>query len=127
MSIDPNSWRVVSSLFRKSMAEHTRRTFCSIATGAMLASTACRSVWTVKSPYTGAKVNIALIALGLRGQLHMAAWSKIPGVRIVAVCDVNQESLDKGKAKVQSLTGAAPKAYKDLRQVFDDKEVQVVA
>jgi predicted dehydrogenase len=109
------------------MPEHTRRSFCSIATGAMLASTACRSVESGKAPYTGDKVNVALIGLGFRGQLHMAAWSKVPDARIVAVCDVNQESLDKGRATVKRLTGTEPKAYKDLRQVFDDKEVQAVA
>jgi predicted dehydrogenase len=70
------------------------------------------------------KVNVAVIGLGHRGTDHITLLSK--RARIVAVCDVNQASLENGQAQVKRLTGVQPKAYKDLRQVYDDKDVQAV-
>ncbi len=102
------------------MPEHSRRTFFSFATAAVAAST---------TRLRGAddKVNVAVVGLGGRGQAHMTEYGKLPGARIVAVCDVNQEALERGQAKVKRETGEEPKAYKDMRQVFDDKTVQAVS
>ncbi|HEY3837074.1 MAG TPA: Gfo/Idh/MocA family oxidoreductase [Bryobacteraceae bacterium] len=103
------------------MPEHSRRTFFSFATAAVAASTTTR--------LRGAddKVNVAVIGLGGRGQAHMTEYGKLPGARIVAVCDVNQAALERGQAKVKRETGEEPKGYKDMRQVFDDKNVQAVS
>ena len=102
------------------MPEHSRRTFFSFATAAVAAST---------TRLRGAddKVNVAVIGLGGRGQAHMSEYGKLPGARIVAVCDVNQAALERGQAKVKRETGEEPKGYKDMRQVFDDKNVQAVS
>ena len=103
------------------MPEHSRRTFFSFATAAVAASTTTR--------LRGAddKVNVAVVGLGGRGQAHMSTYGKLSDARIVAVCDVNQAALEKGQAKVKRETGEEPKAYKDMRQVFDDKTVQAVS
>jgi predicted dehydrogenase len=103
------------------MPEHSRRTFFSFATAAVAASTSTR--------LRGAddKVNVAVVGLGGRGQAHMTEYGKLPGARIVAVCDVNQAALERGQAKVKRETGEEPKGYKDMRQVFDDKTVQAVS
>src|SRR5580658_344292 len=104
------------------MPEPTRRKFFSFAAGAMMASPACRSIRTVKAGSSPDTVNVAVIGLGLRGQLHLTDFgTRLPDARIVAVCDVNQESLERGQAKVKRETGRQPKAYQDLRRVFDDK------
>jgi predicted dehydrogenase len=98
-----------------------------LAAGAIMASTACRSVDSAKLRGSGDKVNVAVIGLGLRGQVHLTSWSGLPDSRIVAVCDVSREALARGQAKVKRETGKEPKGYQDLRQVFDDKDVQAVA
>jgi len=102
------------------MSEHSRRTFFSFATAAIAAS---------NTRLRGAddKVNVAVVGLGGRGQAHMTEYGKLPGARIVAVCDVNQAALERGQAKVKKETGEEPKGYKDMRQVFDDKNVQAVS
>jgi len=102
------------------MGESSRRTFILSAGAAAAASTP-------RLPAAGDKVNVAVVGLGLRGVYHLTLWGKLPGARIVAVCDVNQPALERGQAQVKAQTGAQPKAYKDMRQVFDDKEVQAVA
>jgi predicted dehydrogenase len=110
------------------MQDPTRRTFVSLATAAIAGSTvACRSSASPRLRGSDDKVNIAVIGLGSRGQLHLKNFGAMPGSRIVAICDVNQNYLDRGKAAVKRDTGAEPKCYRDLRQVFDDKEVQAVS
>ena len=102
------------------MPEHSRRTFFSFATAAVAAST---------TRLRGAddKVNVAVVGLGGRGNAHMTEYGKLPGARIVALCDVNQAALERGQAKVKKETGEEPKGYKDMREVFDDKNVQAVS
>ena len=102
------------------MPEHSRRTFFSFATAAVAAST---------TRLRGAedKVNVAVVGLGGRGNAHMTEYGKIPGARIVALCDVNQTALERGQSKVLKETGSQPKGYKDMREVFDDKNVQAVS
>jgi predicted dehydrogenase len=103
------------------MREFSRRTF---VLSAAVGLPAC----TKKSlPVTGDKVNVAVVGLGLRGVYHLKGWGALPGARIVAVCDVDQPALERGQAQVKRQTGSQPRAYKDVRQVFDDKEVHVVS
>lgn len=52
----------------------------------------------------------------------MDEFLKHPGVEIGAVSDVYQPRLEKG---IQAAGGKA-KAYKDFRQVLDDKDIDVV-
>jgi predicted dehydrogenase len=105
-------------------AEPTRRTFFSFATAAAVA--ASRPL--VAAPFSANdKVDVAVIGLGGRGRDHMDAYIKLPDANIVALCDVNQEALERGQARVEKATGKKPKGYADMRQVFDDKEVQAVS
>ena len=84
---------------------------------------------TVTSALRGAddKVNVAVVGLGGRGRDHMNSYLKLPDARIVALCDVDQAALERGQALVEKATGAKPKGYADMRQVFDDKSVQAVS
>jgi len=99
---------------------HSRRTFFSIG-GAALAVSAS------KLRAADDKVSVAVIGLGGRGRAHMGEYAKLPDARVVAVCDVDQASLERGQALVEKATGTKPKGYSDMRQVFDDKEVQAVS
>ena len=47
--------------------------------------------------------------------------------RIYALCDVDQPNLERSQATVKKLTGETPKGYKDMRDVFADKEVHAVS
>jgi predicted dehydrogenase len=103
------------------MTGQSRRTFIHTAGAALVSSAAAR--------LHGAddKVNVAIVGLGGRGTYHMNAYSKLPDARIAAICDVNQAALERGQTLVEKLTGHKPKGYADMRQVFDDKEVQAVS
>src|SRR6266851_2585495 len=103
------------------MTEPSRRNFLHTAAAALASTSA--------STLRGAneKVNVAVIGLGGRGRYHMSEYAKLPDARIAAICDVDQAALERGQAQVEKLTGQKPKGYADMRQVFDDKEVQAVS
>lgn len=102
------------------MEHHSRRTFFSLG-GAALAASA------TKLRAADDKVNLAVIGLGGRGRDHIRDYLKLPDARIVAVCDVDQASVERGQAQVNNGTGAKPIGYDDMRRVFDDKNVQAVS
>lgn len=102
---------------------HTRRRFFAKAAGATFGAAAALAV-SQQQGIMGAndKVVAGVIGYGEMGTENMASFMKHPEVEIGAICDVYQPRLDKG---VQDAGGRA-KAYKDFRQLLDDKEIDVV-
>ena len=68
------------------------------------------------------RIVAGVIGYGEMGSANMGSFMRHPGVEIGAVCDVYQPRLDKG---IQEASGKA-KAYKDFRQVLDDKDIDLV-
>ena len=64
--------------------------------------------------------------VGGRGRQIIASLRQIPGVKVAALCDVDQAVLDheveQFKARQEEVT-----AYRDLRKVLDDKTIDAVA
>ena len=67
------------------------------------------------------QVNLGVIGLGWRGGEHLKMFSKLPNVRFAALCDVDQDLLDKASADKPEA-----KKYTDLRKLLDDKDVDAV-
>jgi len=72
------------------------------------------------------KVPVVVIGLGGRGNDHMNFLARTPEANIVGVCDVNQAAREKAVALVERITGSKPKAYNDMRRVFEDRDVSAV-
>ncbi len=79
-------------------------------------------------------VNIGVIGLGSttaiggvggRGHQLIGRLRDIPGARIAALCDADQSHLDRELADAAK-NKEKPKAYRDPREVFDDKEIDAV-
>jgi predicted dehydrogenase len=90
---------------------------------------AAAAVATQARPILGAndRVNLAVVGLGGRGTDHMNEWVKQPSLRVAALCDVNQEAQERGQARIEKAQGHKPKVYGDMRQLFADKEIDVVS
>ena len=73
------------------------------------------------------RIHHAVIGLGGRGAVHLKEFARQPGCRVVAVCDVDQQALDRGAALIESLQSSRPKTYTDLRRVFEDGEIDTVS
>jgi len=99
----------------------SRRTFIKQTVGGSAALVA--SGLFPSSPVLGAndRIRIGLIGGGDRGQEIFRAAIRCPNVEAVGVADVYTRRLDEVKAIVPSI-----KAYKDFRQLLDDKTVDAV-
>ena len=74
------------------------------------------------------KLRIAHIGLGGMGNAHMNWFANIPEVDIVALCDVDQEHLDKTYASLQKLhPDTTAERYKDFRRVLERKDIDAVS
>jgi hypothetical protein len=75
----------------------------------------------------GANDDIRVAVVGFRGQgsLHLRLLRELPGVRVVAVCDVDQDVLDR---EMQRTTGKGEKiaAYTDVRKLLEDKNIDAI-
>lgn len=69
------------------------------------------------------EVRLAIIGLRGKGADHINTFKKIPGVRLVALCDADQEILDR---ELKKLEPAKPDGYRDVREVLDRPDVDAV-
>ncbi len=74
------------------------------------------------------RVRLATIGFNGRGKGHIKEFlaMKGTGVEYAALCDVDTNVLEKGGKEVETAQGKAPKLYKDMREVFADKDVDAV-
>lgn len=76
---------------------------------------------------TGANsdVRVAVIGLNGRGKNHLTSLRAVPGVRIVAICDVDTAVLERTAAEL-SKNGITPEKFTDLRKLFASPNVDAV-
>jgi len=68
-------------------------------------------------------IRVAQIGFRSQGSGHIGTLSKMNGVRLVALCDVDRHVLDK---KAQELGGGI-QTYTDLRKMLESKEIDAVS
>lgn len=72
-------------------------------------------------------LNVAIAGSGGRSRSHIADFSRIPGVRVVAVCDIWPERTKERKAEVDKLNGDTHcKTFHDYREMLADPEIDIV-
>jgi predicted dehydrogenase len=72
------------------------------------------------------KLILGLIGPGGMGSNHLRLLVNRQDVEVAYVCDPDQNRLAAAAKEVESKTGKAAKAVKDMRQVYDDKSVDAV-
>jgi predicted dehydrogenase len=93
-----------------------RRTFL-LAGGAALVASAAPSD----------RLLLGVIGSGGRGTFVMTVFQKNPAVRVAAICDVYEPNLEHAlAAAAQAQGGQQPKAYRNYRQLLDDKDITAV-
>ena len=71
-------------------------------------------------------VRLAVIGFRWRGEQLISSFRKIPGVRITALCDVDQKLLD-GHVQAFKSRGEQVVPYTDVRKLLEDKNLDAVA
>jgi len=67
------------------------------------------------------RLRVGIVSANWSLKVHGAAWRRIPGVDVVAICTSRRETAE-AAAKAHNL----PKAYWDHREMFADPEIDVV-
>ena len=62
-----------------------------------------------------------------RGMVHITNYSRIPNVRVAAICDVDERLLPAAAAEVEKLYGTKPKTEVDCRKLLEDKDIDAVS
>lgn len=76
----------------------------------------------------GANNDIRAAVVGFRGhgRTHINAYLKIPGVRVVALCDADSAILARGVAESNARNQKVD-AYRDVRELLENKSIDVVS
>jgi len=69
------------------------------------------------------RVRVAVCGLHGRGKDHLDAFSHVPGVEIVALCDVDENVLRNRVGEV----GSNPQSYVDVRKLLEDKSIDAIS
>ena len=82
----------------------------------------------VASHATGANSDIrfAVVGFGGRGMSHIDGLREVNGTRMVALCDVDKNTLDREVKKYRDL-GEKIEAYTDIRKLLENKDIDVVS
>jgi predicted dehydrogenase len=67
-------------------------------------------------------IRVAVVGLNGRGEAHIEAFSKLQGVRLAALCDVDLHVLERRAQKFDGI-----KKYQDVRQLLEDKDIDAVS
>ena len=71
-------------------------------------------------------IRVAVIGFRSQGSGHIKRFIEIPGVRVVALCDVDRDILDR---EVKKFTDRSEKvdAYIDVRKLLEDKNIDAIS
>jgi len=72
-------------------------------------------------------VRIAVVGMHGRGKSHLQAFTSLPNVDLVAICDIDDAVLVAASKFVTEKRGTAPTPYKDLRKLLEDKSIDAIS
>ncbi|HTV22759.1 MAG TPA: Gfo/Idh/MocA family oxidoreductase [Polyangiaceae bacterium] len=105
------------------MSRFTRRAF--IQTGLLASASLTARSW-ARVPGANGDIRIAVVGLNGKGRDHVASYRSIPGVRVVALCDVDRAALD-AAAQAAKAAGDAPQTFEDYRDLLAQKDIDAVS
>jgi len=98
--------------------------------GGLLASTINSSAFAIfKNRISPSdQLNIGAIGINGMGWANVQAALKVPGVNLVAICDIDQSVIDKrlNDLSAKNIDTSKIKVYKDYRKLLDQKDVDAV-
>jgi predicted dehydrogenase len=72
------------------------------------------------------KVNVGLVGCNGMGFADLSTFLKFPQVECIALCDVDENVLNKRAAEVEKIQGKKAVLYRDWRKLIENKDVDVV-
>ncbi|HEX2862076.1 MAG TPA: Gfo/Idh/MocA family oxidoreductase [Lacunisphaera sp.] len=103
-----------------------RRSFLKTATLVATGAAFSARSWSQVAGANG-DIRLAIVGLNGRGREFIRSFRAIPGVRIVALCDVDTAVLDREMAAMQARGDARPDAVVDYRDLLPRADIDAVA
>ena len=75
---------------------------------------------------TNDTVRLAVVGFNGQGKSHIEGFRKVPGVQVVALCDVDQEVLNREAAKFKE-RGEPIQTYTDVRKLLENPEIDAIS
>ena len=99
-----------------------------IAAGMLASCARPTAVTSIRGGVIGAndRINLALIGIRGRGMDIAKCFAEIPNVKIKTLCDIDENLFAERVRKIDGIQHLAPSAEKDLRRVFEDKDIDAV-
>jgi predicted dehydrogenase len=72
-------------------------------------------------------LRVAVVGVHGRGMDHIDGFSKLNDVRITAICDIDENTISAARREIGERYGAAPKYYKDIRKLLEDKDIDAIS
>jgi predicted dehydrogenase len=103
----------------------TRRSFLrhSLAAGAAVSLPA--RIY-AQAPGANSDIRVAVIGFNGRGKEHISEFSKMKGVRLAALCDVDYKVLEGAKAQVEK-KGGPVEVFTDIRKLLESKDIDAIS
>src|SRR5437870_10439060 len=73
------------------------------------------------------RVRVAICGVRGRGNDHIHGFSRVPGTEIAALCDVDENVLNRRLGDIEKLGLPKPKSYVDIRKLLEDKDIDAVS
>ena len=73
------------------------------------------------------KIVVGVVGTNSRGHYLARLFAQLPDVEVGFICDVDANVLERTVADIEKLTGKRPKAYKDVRKLLEEKDLDAIA
>ena len=73
------------------------------------------------------RVRVAVCGVRGRGNDHIHGFTKVPGVELAALCDIDENVLNQRLGEAAGRGLAKPKGYFDVRKLLEDKEIDAIS
>ncbi len=73
------------------------------------------------------RIRVAVVGLRGRGKDHLRQFSKISGVEVAAVCDIDENVIAERLGDIEKLGMSKPKTFVDYRKLLEDKSIDAVS
>jgi predicted dehydrogenase len=107
------------------MSALDRRGFLKTSAASVAALSAVTASGAADKPHE--KMNLAVLGVRGRGRGLLSGFSSFDGVEIAAVCDPDENVVAEALKSINARQKRTPKVVKDLRRVFEDRDIHAVA
>jgi len=112
---------------RRDFLAHSTGAAAALGLGSLAGGVPAFEVRAAGSSGPNGDIRVGCIGIHGKGQTHIAGLSAVPGVQVVALCDIDQSVLESRAAALEKKTHRKIKQYGDYRKLVADRDIDAVS